>query len=540
MNSVHDILLGVPIPQTLLRGLLFVTFMLHLLFVLLMLGTAILALSYFIQAWWAGRLRELRWDKKILRMFLMHKSLAVVLGVGPLLLIQVGFSVPFFTAVALLSPFWLLIILFLILSFVSFDSLGHKIHVQRYLHLGFGIVAMITLLCVPGFFVAVLTAAENPHQWRDIVFSGFGFDWRLSLHWALRYLHVIGASLVFAPAFHYLFLARGPLADRKRALGKWMLLGLLLQFVTGVPLYWSLLIQPPKAVLAFVFIGIVLGAMLVWLVATRRRDAAGLRLASAAPLLMGLLVTMLLARQLLQDKGFSEIAPQATANARQYRARLATYEKPAAAKYQQYLALSYHNGPIIYAGAARSVTARTPRATGPTPTTWPSARRTSPPSGRSGHTSLSVLLSGVPGTAMPRFGYYDADQRTEVLDYLAKQFDIFSPPARPKRTIPDDAFVQARKHWSKTCSTCHGPDGRGTQLGAKFRPPPPDLTQYALTPERAFDVITHGYPGTQMAPFAALPEPVRWGLVEIVRGMYEPGPSEKSRPAGPSTTRQRK
>jgi hypothetical protein len=160
MTVPHDLLLYPPIGETVMRGLLFSTFLLHMLFVLMTVGTAILALSYFIHAWWADRLGELRWDKRVLRMFLMHKSLAVVLGVGPLLLIQVAFTIPFFTGVTLFSPLWLLVILMLIIAFISFDSLGHKIDVHPYVHLVVGVVAMVALLTVPGFFVAGLRSAD--------------------------------------------------------------------------------------------------------------------------------------------------------------------------------------------------------------------------------------------------------------------------------------------------------------------------------------------------------------------------------------------
>src|ERR1035437_1986692 len=99
MNSLHDILLKKPLPDEWLLSLLFTTFTLHIIFVLLTLGTAIIALYYFAHSWWSGKLNEARWDKEILRTFLAHKSLAVVLGVGPLLLIQIGSTVPFFTGV---------------------------------------------------------------------------------------------------------------------------------------------------------------------------------------------------------------------------------------------------------------------------------------------------------------------------------------------------------------------------------------------------------------------------------------------------------
>ncbi len=517
MTSLHDIPLPHPLPETLLRGLLFGSFVLHLLFVLMMLGTAILALSYFIHAWWHGRLGELRWDKNLLRMFLMHKSLAVVLGVAPLLLIQVGFSIPFFTAVVLLSPFWLLIILFLIVSFVSFDSLGHKIYVHRFLHLGLGIVAMIALLCVPGFFVAVLTAAENPEQWTDIVFSGFGFDWRLSLHWLFRYLHVLGAAVVFGAAFHYFFLARGPRTDKKPALAQWMLLGLLLQVGTGVPLYWSLLRAPTPAIFVFLFIGTALMAVLIWLVAWTNRLGKQLHGVAVMPMLMTLLVAMLLARQGFQDKGFAQTATQLSRPSEEYRGALAPYQELALSQYRQFLALDYSSGATIFAQSCAFCHGTDARGRGPD-----ADYLDIPPEDlsaiRARRTYIeAVLARGVLGTAMPRFGYYDDLQRRSVLDFLNKQYGIFASPPKPTYAVSALTLSEAQTQWSSVCSACHGPDGGVSKMAAAFRPAPPDLRRYGLTPDRAFDVITRGYPGTQMPAFGALDEAVRWGLVEVVR-----------------------
>ncbi|MDD4861892.1 MAG: cytochrome c, partial [Smithellaceae bacterium] len=70
--------------------------------------------------------------------------------------------------------------------------------------------------------------------------------------------------------------------------------------------------------------------------------------------------------------------------------------------------------------------------------------------------------------------------------------------------------------YEETCSLCHGRDGRGSALSKGFQPPPPDFTVYSLSPERVFDVIKNGYPGTTMSPFGSLTADVRWGLVKII------------------------
>ena len=75
---------------------------------------------------------------------------------------------------------------------------------------------------------------------------------------------------------------------------------------------------------------------------------------------------------------------------------------------------------------------------------------------------------------------------------------------------------EAKVNFDKNCAACHGKDGRGTPEAKKLEPPPTDFTVYNLLPERAFEVISNGYPGTMMVSYSNLPEGIRWGLVKIV------------------------
>lgn len=426
MTTIHDFLLPVPIPHGLIRALMFGVFTIHLLFVLLMLGTAILALAYFVHAWWNNRLMEFRWDKKVLRFFMIHKSLAVVFGVGPLLLIQVGFSIPFFTAVALFSPFWLLIIGFLIVAFISFDSLGHRIETHRHLHLILGIVAIIAILCVPGFFVAVLVAAENADQWTDILKTGFGFDWRLSVHWFMRYLHILGASIVFAAAFHYFYTAPKYQPEKKTTLLKWMLGSLLFQVIIGFALYLSLLHKPDSLVIVYLGTGIVIALIIMWLSALALQPAQTLHFPAVLTLLLFLLVSMLLARQQFQDRAFAAITPQVSQNTDRYRQKLLPYQDKAIDKYHARMAIIYDSGATIYAQSCAFCHGGDANGKGPDasdlkipPANLSTIRAQRP------HL-MDILKNGIDGTAMPAFDYYDNNQRNSILDFLDKQYNIFS------------------------------------------------------------------------------------------------------------------
>ncbi len=516
MTTIHDLLLPIPVPQGLIRALMFGVFAIHLLFVLLMLGTAILALSYFIHAWWANRLSELRWDKKILRVFMVHKSLAVVFGIGPLLLIQVGFSIPFFTAVVLFSPFWLLIIAFLIISFISFDSLGHRIETHRYLHLFLGIVAITLLLCVPGFFVAVLVAAENPDRWMEILKTGFGFDWRISVHWFTRYLHVLGASVVFASAFHYFFTAPKYKPDQRGALLKSMLAGLLFQILVGFALYLSLLRKPDAAAIVYMSAGIIFALVTIWLAALALQQGRSLSFVAVLPLLLFLLVSMLLTRQQFQDRAFASVMPAVAKSGEQYKQTLSVYHDTAMNRYKARMNIIYDNGATIYAQSCAFCHGGDANGSGPD-----AFELKIPPEDISAIRAdrsyvMTMLKNGVDGTAMPRFDYYDRYQRGDILKYLDNQYHIFSAAPAVHYEITTEQKNQATNVWTRTCAACHGTGGKPPSSASEFQPSPPDFTRYSLTPDRAYHIITDGYPGTAMSSFSQLPQPVRQALVEIV------------------------
>ena len=78
--SPFDVLLPEPLPELWVRLLLFLTFAVHLLFVLLTIGTAIIGVTEMVRRSGAGR--------RLLRSFFVVKSIAIVFGVAPILLLQ--------------------------------------------------------------------------------------------------------------------------------------------------------------------------------------------------------------------------------------------------------------------------------------------------------------------------------------------------------------------------------------------------------------------------------------------------------------------
>jgi mono/diheme cytochrome c family protein len=508
-------MLSWPLSQKWMQGLLFTTFSFHILFVLMTVGTAILAFFYFIHAWWLKSADEEKWDVTILKTFLTHKSLAVVLGLAPLLLMQVGFPVPFFNSIGIFAPYWMLIIVFLIAAFLSFDALGHKIYVHRFLRLFLGIIALIFLLIVSGIFVLILATAENPDKWVSIIQNSYRIDGTLVVHCLLRYLHVIGAAVVFGAAFHYFFTARHD-DLKKLSLSKWIMAGILFQFAEGPILALLLPHKFDVIVVLFLIAGISSAAYIIWRLFSAVTAKSMLTLRLTGPLLMITLVSMLLIRQHFQNISFITLVQEVRQNSDEYAQVLSTYQSEAIGQYMNDIKLVYDNGRTIYAQSCSFCHGNDGNGKGSE-----AGNLSIPPEDitaiRSNRQYIyTKLVDGVPGTSMPYFTIFDRGKLERLINYLDIQFRVLGDPEQIPVHIAESAGAQAEKIYNDICARCHGVEGKGSAISRTFQPQPPDFTTFALSPSRTFQVIRDGYPGTAMPSFKNLPEDVRWGLVRIV------------------------
>ncbi|RPJ00187.1 MAG: hypothetical protein EHM36_14985 [Deltaproteobacteria bacterium] len=107
---------------------------------------------------------------------------------------------------------------------------------------------------------------------------------------------------------------------------------------------------------------------------------------------------------------------------------------------------------------------------------------------------------------------------------------FISNPAFTER-IPQktpELVNQGRKIYGQNCVVCHGPKGDGQgSLGLTLKTPPTDFTKpfdhwnYSRgNPQKIFEAITNGVPGTAMAKFHYAEE-TRWGLVYYVMQFSE-------------------
>ncbi|NUM44526.1 MAG: hypothetical protein HUU38_07440, partial [Anaerolineales bacterium] len=121
-----------------------------------------------------------------------------------------------------------------------------------------------------------------------------------------------------------------------------------------------------------------------------------------------------------------------------------------------------------------------------------------------------------------------------LLDNLSKIAIVSSFPPAPDS--PPDPVVGAALYW-RLCSSCHRVDGSAdTEEARKLTPRPrpfqdPEVLA-ALSPVRAFNVMTFGLAGTGMASFKALPVRDRWNLAFHVYSFHHGPRTPAEKPAG--------
>lgn len=187
--------LPLPLPGTPVefQFAIVLVFLLHILFVNLMLGTTLFALYYEVR----GR-REPDYDRlarELAGMVTVHKSLAVVLGVGPLLVANVYYTVYMYSANALTGTAWMMVVPLVATAFLltyaykySWDALVER----KGLHLAIGAAGAAIFLAVPLIFLANINLMLFPDLWPWVK----GFLSALILPNVLpRYLHFLLASL---------------------------------------------------------------------------------------------------------------------------------------------------------------------------------------------------------------------------------------------------------------------------------------------------------------------------------------------------------
>lgn len=201
MPVPRDLPLPLPVPENILKVMLVLSFLVHIFFVNLMVGGSfcVVALE------WLGLSRP-RFDAlayQVAKTVTVNKSLAVVLGIGPLLCINLVYTVQFYSANALTGHAWLLIVPTVISAFLL--TYLHKYTWERWSkgstkrwHLTLGILASAHFLFIPLIFLSNINLMLYPTEWSKV--HGF-FSSLLVGNVFPRYAHFLLASIALAGLF---------------------------------------------------------------------------------------------------------------------------------------------------------------------------------------------------------------------------------------------------------------------------------------------------------------------------------------------------
>jgi len=194
-----DIPLELPLPEWLLVGLLVFAFLAHIVFINLMLGGSILTLWSQIKG-----LKNKEYDTfahEIAKTITVNKSMAVVLGVAPLLCINTLYTIYFYSANALTGFVWILIIPLVIIAFLltylhkfSWESMENN----KRLHISIMAAAVGVFLFIPLIFLTNVNLMMFPEKWGTV----HGFLEALVLPNVFpRYFEFLGACLTVTGLF---------------------------------------------------------------------------------------------------------------------------------------------------------------------------------------------------------------------------------------------------------------------------------------------------------------------------------------------------
>ena len=167
----RDLPLPLPLPEGVLIVLLVIFFLIHILFVNLMVGGSVLVTFFE----WLG-CKDARWDRlaaAIGRTITVNKSLAVVMGIGPLLCINLVYTMQWYSANTLTGHAWLMIVPLVIVAFLL--TYLHKYKWESWsqggwksLHQLVSVVATLLLLFIPLIFLANVNLMLFPSEWEKV------------------------------------------------------------------------------------------------------------------------------------------------------------------------------------------------------------------------------------------------------------------------------------------------------------------------------------------------------------------------------------
>ncbi|WP_291287836.1 c-type cytochrome [Flavobacterium sp.] len=201
-----DIPLPLPLPEWLLVTILVISFLVHILFVNLMVGGSLLTLWSQIKG-----LKNKEYDilaHEIAATITVNKSIAVVMGIAPLLSINVLYTIYFYSANALTGLMWIAVIPLVTVAFLL--TYLHKytwklLENNKAVHISILAVAVAIFLFIPFIFLTNINLMLFPEKWALVK----GFFSAMTLPNVFpRYFHFIFASLSITGLFLHWYMGR--------------------------------------------------------------------------------------------------------------------------------------------------------------------------------------------------------------------------------------------------------------------------------------------------------------------------------------------
>ncbi len=272
----RDIPLPLPASEGLLEILLIVSFVVHIIFVHLMVGGSLFSLVCQIKGLDIADYDRLA--NYIMRSITVNKSLAVVMGVAPLLIINTLYAPQFYASSALMGDVWMAVIPLVTIAFLA--AYAHKFWWNRFvdfkvMHIGIAFLETAIFLLVPLIFMTNVNLMLFPERWPEV--KGF-FSAMLLPNVLPRYLHFLSAAVLISSLFLVWLTGRRAFAveapvntlrilDVRRFFYSFALGAVLVQVLTGM-LAWITLPAEGMSwtVTIWLFIGGVPAIPAVWLI----------------------------------------------------------------------------------------------------------------------------------------------------------------------------------------------------------------------------------------------------------------------------------
>lgn len=165
---------------------------------------------------------------------------------------------------------------------------------------------------------------------------------------------------------------------------------------------------------------------------------------------------------------------------------------------------------------------------------------------------LKTVENGLPGSAMPPFGYLSPQERKQVVAYVLTLADLIDSPepepmagfGTPSPSTPASVAKGKQVYTAMGCVKCHGETGKGDGVAAasltdeqdrpvKVRDFTSGVFRGGSTPNDVMMRLVSGLDGSPMPAFGdMIPAADRWPLVDYIMSMKTPA-AEPPLPADP-------